>query len=161
MRKQYHFRKIENDTYIWDVDNLIALTKSFKVKEILLSEIKELNEPYWYPDSHPTTQDIINHMLLIQEADLSYPIIICSQGRIMDGMHRVGKAKILGKDKICAVQFDKDPQPDYVNVDENDLIYDDLLWKIYLATDDTEDFAYTVLFLISIILGSIKSKPKF
>jgi hypothetical protein len=125
MRKQYHFRKIESDTYIWDVDNLVELTRDFKVKEILLSEIKELYEPYWYPDSYPTTQDIINHMLLIQEADLSYPIIICSQGRIMDGMHRVGKAKILGKDKICAVQFDKDPQPDYINVDENDLIYDD------------------------------------
>ena len=125
MRKQYHFRKIESDTYIWDVDNLVELTRDFKVKEILLSEIKELYEPYWYPDSYPTTQDIINHMLLIQEADLSYPIIICSQGRIMDGMHRVGKAKILGKDKICAVQFDKDPQPDYINVDENDLIYGD------------------------------------
>lgn len=103
----------------------MELTKNFKVKEILLSEIKELDEPYWYPDSHPTTQDIINHMLLIQEADLAYPIIMCSQGRIMDGMHRVGKAKILGKVKICAVQFDKDPQPDYINVDENDLIYDD------------------------------------
>lgn len=109
MRKQYHFRKVESDTYIWDVDNLVALTRNFKVKEILLSEIKELNEPYWYPDSHPTTQDIIDHMILIQEADLSYPIIICSQGRIMDGMHRVGKAKILGEVKICAVQFDKDP----------------------------------------------------
>ncbi len=45
MRKQYHFRKVESDTYIWDVDNLVALTRNFKVKEILLSEIKELNEP--------------------------------------------------------------------------------------------------------------------
>lgn len=34
MRKQYHFRKVENDTYIWDVDNLVALTRNFKVKEI-------------------------------------------------------------------------------------------------------------------------------
>lgn len=125
MRKQYHFRKVENDTYIWDVDNLVALTRNFKVKEILLSEIKELNEPYWYPDSYPTTQDIIDHMILIQEADLSYPIILCSQGRIMDGMHRVGKAKILGKVKICAVRFDKDPQPDYINVEEDELSYDD------------------------------------
>ena len=123
MRKQYHFRKVENNTYIGDVDNLVALTRNFKVKEILLSEIKELNEPYWYSDSHPTTQDIIDHMILIQEADLSYPIIICSQGRIMDGMHGVGKAKILGEVKIRAVQFDKDPQPDYINVD--DLNYDD------------------------------------
>ena len=125
MRKQYHFRKVENNTYIWDVDNLVALTRNFKVKEILLSEIKELNESYWYPDSYPTTQYIIDHMILIQEADLSYPIILCSQGRIMDDMHRVGKAKILGEVKIRAVQFDKDPQPDYINVDEDDLNYDD------------------------------------
>ena len=125
MRKQYHFRKIENDTYIWDVDNLVAFTQHFKVKEIPLSDIKELEEAYWYPDTHPTTQDILEHMQLIQQADLTYPIILCSQGRLMDGMHRVGKAKILGKDTISAVQFEIDPQADFINVDENDLIYDD------------------------------------
>ena len=125
MRKQYHFRKVENDTYIWDVDNLVAFTQHFKVKEIPLSDIKELEEAYWYPDTHPTTQDILEHMQLIQQADLIYPIILCSQGRLMDGMHRVGKAKILGKDTISAVQFEIDPQADFINVDENDLIYND------------------------------------
>lgn len=125
MRKQYHFRKVENDTYIWDVDNLVAFTQHFKVKEIPLSDIQELEEAYWYPDTHPTTQNILEHMQLIQQADLIYPIILCSQGRLMDGMHRVGKAKILGKDTISAVQFEIDPQADFINVDENDLIYDD------------------------------------
>ena len=125
MRKQYHFRKVGNDTYIWDVHNLVELTKKFKVKEIPLSEIRELEESYWYPDTHPTTQEIIEHMKLIQEADLSYPIILCSQGRLMDGMHRVGKAKILGKDLISVVQFDVDPKPDFINIDEDDLTYDD------------------------------------
>ncbi|WP_336166707.1 hypothetical protein [Acinetobacter sp. 161(2023)] len=125
MRKQYHFRKVGNDTYIWDVHNLVELTKKFKVKEIPLSEIKELEEPYWYPDTHPTTQEIIEHMQLIQEADLAYPIILCSQGRLMDGMHRVGKAKILGKNLISVVQFDVDPKPDFINIDEDDLTYDD------------------------------------
>ena len=125
MRKQYHFRKVENDTYIWDVDNLVAFTQHFKVKEIPLSNIQELEEAYWYPDTHPTTQDILEHMQLIQQADLTYPIILCSQGRLMDGMHRVGKAKILGKDTISAVQFEIDPQADFINVDENYLIYDD------------------------------------
>ena len=125
MRKQYHFRKVENDTYIWDVDNLVAFTQHFKVKEIPLSNIQELEEAYWYPDTHPTTQDILEHMQLIQQADLTYPIILCSQGRLMDGMHRVGKAKVLGKDTISAVQFEIDPQADFINVDENDLTYDD------------------------------------
>jgi ParB-like chromosome segregation protein Spo0J len=125
MRKQYHFRKVGNDTYIWDVHNLVEITKKFQVKEIPLSEIKELEEPYWYPYSHPTTQEIIEHMQLILEADLSYPIILCSQGRLMDGMHRVAKAKILGKDLISVVQFDVDPKPDFINIDEDDLTYDD------------------------------------
>lgn len=125
MRKQYHFRKIGNDTYIWDVHNLVELTKNFKVKEIPLSAILELEEPYWYADSHPTTQEIIEHMQLIQDADLAYPIILCSQGRLMDGMHRVGKAKILGKESISIVQFDLDPKPDFINLDEDHLTYDD------------------------------------
>ncbi|UJA03165.1 hypothetical protein F9230_01620 [Acinetobacter johnsonii] len=125
MRKQYHFRKVENDTYIWDVDHLVELTQSFQVRQVLLSDIKELDEAYWYPDTHPTTQDIIAHMQLTLEADLSYPIILCAQGRLMDGMHRVGKAKILGKASISAVQFDTNPQPDFINVHEDDLIYDD------------------------------------
>ncbi|MDV2487588.1 hypothetical protein [Acinetobacter johnsonii] len=125
MRKQYHFRKVENDTYIWDVDHLVELTQSFQVRQVLLSDIKELDEAYWYPDTHPTTQDIIAHMQLTLEADLSYPIILCAQGRLMDGMHRVGKAKILGKASISAVQFDTNPQPDFINIHEDDLIYDD------------------------------------
>ena len=125
MRKQYHFRKVENDTYIWDVDHLVELTQSFQARQVLLSDIKELDEAYWYPDTHPTTQDIIAHMQLTLEADLSYPIILCAQGRLMDGMHRVGKAKILGKASISAVQFDTNAQPDFINVHEDDLIYDD------------------------------------
>lgn len=125
MRKQYHFRKVETDTYIWDVDHLVELTQSFQVRQVLLSDIKELDEAYWYPDTHPTTQDIIAHMQLTLEADLSYPITLCAQGRLIDGMHRVGKAKILGKEPISAVQFDTNPQPDFINVHEDDLIYYD------------------------------------
>ena len=125
MRKQYHFRQICQDTYIWDVDDLIQLSATFQTKEINLSEIKELLEPYWYPNSSPTTQEIIEHMQLVQAADLTYPIILCSQGRVMDGMHRVAKAKLRGQDKIDAVQFENDPAPHFVKVNADDLIYDD------------------------------------
>ena len=127
MRKQYHFRKVENDTYIWDVDRLVEITQSFQVRQVPLSDIKELDEAYWYPDTYPTTQDIIAHIQLILEADLAYPIILCAQGRLMDGMHRVAKAKILGKASISAVQFDTNPQPDFINIHEDDLIYDEEL----------------------------------
>ncbi|OTG84671.1 hypothetical protein [Acinetobacter sp. ANC 4648] len=125
MRKQYHFRRVEADTYIWNVLHLVELSQNFKVKEISLSEIKELHEAYWFPNLYPTTQQIIEHVQLINEADLTYPIILCAEGRVMDGMHRVAKAQLNKQDKILAVQFEITPKPDFINVNEDQLEYDD------------------------------------
>ena len=124
MRKQYHFRKVVEDTYIWDVDQLILQSSNLPVIQVCLDEIKELDEPYWFPNHHPTTQELIHHFQLIQETELSYPIMLCPEGRVMDGMHRVAKAKMLNLSCIAAVQFTIMPQPDFINVDEDDLSYD-------------------------------------
>ena len=74
MRKQYHFRQVGEDTYIWDVHHLVELSQEFPIHEVLLSDIQELNEAYWFPDTHPTTQQIIEDMQLVYAADykLSY-----------------------------------------------------------------------------------------
>ena len=40
-------------------------------------------------------------------------------------MHRVAKAKLQGDLKILAAQFEKTPVPDFINVDEDDLNYDE------------------------------------
>ena len=125
MRRQYHFRQIGEDTYIWDVHRLVALTNNFVVKKVVLADIQELNEAYWFPDQYPTTQQIIEHFQLVQDADLSYPIILCAEGRVMDGMHRVAKASLLKQTEILAVRFEQTPEPDFINVDEDDLDYDE------------------------------------
>ena len=123
MRKQYHFRQVAEDTYIWDVHSLAALSAKLNVKEILITDIQELNEAYWFPDTHPTTQQIIEHMQLVNAADLSYPIILCAEGRVMDGMHRIAKAILGHQTHIQAVQFEHTPKPDFINVDADDLNY--------------------------------------
>lgn len=125
MRKQYHFRQVGEDTYIWDVHRLVELSQNFATIEIALTEIRELNESYWFPNTHPTTQEIIDHIQLVQDADLKYPIIVCADGRLMDGMHRVAKAKLQGQLTLQAVKFEVTPQPDFINVDADDLNYDD------------------------------------
>ncbi len=43
----------------------------------------------------------------------------------MDGMHRVAKASLLGHGDILAVQFEHTPEPDFINVDEEELDYGD------------------------------------
>ncbi|MCU4641372.1 hypothetical protein [Acinetobacter courvalinii] len=125
MRRQYHFRQVAQDIYIWDVHHLVELTKTFVIKKVALADIRELNEAYWFPDQFPTTQQILGHFQLVQDADLSYPIILCAEGRVMDGMHRVAKASLLRHSHILAVQFEQTPEPDFINVDENELDYDD------------------------------------
>ena len=55
MRKQYHFRQVGCDTYIWDVHRLVKLSQDFPIIEVPLANIQELKEAYWSPDTHPTT----------------------------------------------------------------------------------------------------------
>lgn len=125
MRKQYHSRKTEAGVKIWDVDRLVRLTRDLPRSRIPLSSIKELDEPYWFEEGKtPTCREILEHFRLMQETELIYPIILSSDGRVMDGMHRVLKAALGGLEFIEAVRFEVDPEPDYLNVSLDKLPYD-------------------------------------
>ena len=125
MRKQYHFRPTPRGVLIWDVDRLVDLSKSFSLIELPLSEIRELDESFWFDagGDMPTCRRIALHAKLINETDLDHPIILSQDGRVMDGMHRVCKALIEGIETIQAVRFDLDPEPDYIDVSPDDLPY--------------------------------------
>jgi hypothetical protein len=62
---------------------------------------------------------IVEHIQLIDTADLCFPIILSSESRVMDGIHRVVKALLANRATIDAVQFTTDPEPDYIDVDPN------------------------------------------
>jgi hypothetical protein len=62
-------------------------------------------------------------MRLIEEADLSYPIILAASGEVMDGRHRIAKAALENQRDILAVQFVQDPEPDYVGRTPEELPY--------------------------------------
>ncbi len=125
MRKQYHFRPSPSGLCAWDIHRLIALSKDFPIREIALSDIRELDEAYWFADSSsiPTCRHIAEHAKLIQQVDTNFPIILFSDGCVADGMHRVCRAYIDGARHIKAVQFLDDPEPDYVGVMPEDLPY--------------------------------------
>ena len=84
------------------------------VIEVPLEEIQELDDALFGADEAPTWRSFAAHCRLVQEAELRYPIIRAANGAVMDGMHRVSKALIEGRDTIEAVQFDTDPEPDHV-----------------------------------------------
>jgi hypothetical protein len=60
---------------------------------------------------------------LINDTDLNFPLILSSDGRIMDGMHRAAKAVMKGIDSLPAKRFGQDPEPDCVGLNPDDLPY--------------------------------------
>lgn len=125
MRKQYHFWPSPNGLMAWDVARLIELSKDLSRVRVPVGSIREIDQVYWFDDDdqRPTCRNVISHIRLIEEADLSYPIILAADGRVMDGMHRVAKAVLRKMDDIEAVQFKRDPAPDYVGMKPRDLPY--------------------------------------
>lgn len=125
LHQQYHFRHSDQGLLAWDVLKLIRLSRDFPIKHVPLSAITELDEKYWYGDTgdEPITRDIAKHARQIYEADLSYPIILCSEGRVMDGMHRICKALITEENSVLAVKFDEMLPPDYVGKLPDELPY--------------------------------------
>jgi hypothetical protein len=125
MRKQYHLRPSAQGYYAWDVERLIELAKNLEHKDVLLTSIGELDENFWFGGAGdvPTCRAIAEHIRLINEVDLNFPITLCSRGRVMDGMHRLVKALLEGRASIAAVQFTKTPKPDYVDVYPDELPY--------------------------------------
>lgn len=123
MRKQYFFRPSPGGFFAWDVDRLIELTAAYPRRLVALSEIRELNEPWFGSGEVATWAALVEHIKLIDAADLKYPIILAADGTVMDGMHRAAKALRTGRTHIEAVQFSADPPPDYHDVQPPDLPY--------------------------------------
>ena len=126
IRPQYHFRWIDGALWSWDVRKLARLAEDLPVIEVALEDITEINEPYWFGEGGdvPTCKRIMEHAKQVEEVDLSYPILLCSEGRVMDGMHRIMKAHGLGHLTIKAKRLPKTPPPDNIGKTPDQLSYD-------------------------------------
>ena len=125
LRKQYSFAHSERGLLAWDVHRLIVLSRTLPIVEVDLDEIFEYDEVYWYSDGdvRPTVRDFVEHMKLIESATFEHPILLGASGRVLDGMHRVAKARLEGRSKIAAKKFVVDPEPDYVGKRADELPY--------------------------------------
>jgi len=123
MRKQYYFRSSPQGLLAWDVDRLVILSRDFAVRAVPLAQLSEVDMPVGGNDAALSWRGLVEHMQLVDAADLAYPIILAADGRIMDGRHRVTKALREGRATIDAVQFSEDPPPDHVGKGPDDLPY--------------------------------------
>lgn len=104
-------------TYTWSVRRLWKLAAELTPFEKSLESFEEwLTWPWEEPDLH----GFMDHMDRIMGADLSHPVILSDEGWVMDGVHRLLKARLEGRKTITVVQFDKTPEPDAVTVGETE-----------------------------------------
>jgi hypothetical protein len=111
------FSAIKRDQRLtWSVPRLWTLAKKLPVREISLQEFASyLDNDFWFNNGHkPSTRAVAEHCRKIIDAKLSFPILLDQEGRLMDGMHRLAKAWLMGRTAIRAVQFTETPPPDRV-----------------------------------------------
>lgn len=124
MRKQYHPVPSEAGLLVWDVDRLVELSRDLPVEPVRLDALRDLDEVRWFDEKNPPTpRALLEHIRLVGEADLRYPILLGADGRVMDGMHRILRALLDGATEIQARRFREDPEPDYVGVALDELPY--------------------------------------
>lgn len=125
IRPQYHFRQANGRVLIWDVQRLLRLAYDLPVQDHPLHQIQEIDEPYWFAATNDpaTCRAVLAHARQTEAADLAFPILLCADGRVMDGMHRVMKALGLGLATVKARQFRATPPHDHVDVAPDHLPY--------------------------------------
>ena len=124
VRKQYFFRPSPQGLLAWDVDRLVDLSRGFARKRVRIEDLGELDRPWSGDGERQTWRELIAHIRLIEECDLSFPIILAANGEVMDGRHRIAKAALHGHETIDCVQFAEDPPPDHIGRTPDELSYD-------------------------------------
>lgn len=112
---QKHSRAVPGGRAVWLTERLWELARGLAVEVVAIEQIPEFDLVCWFGSgAPPTCRNVALHARRIQQADLSYPVILSSDGRLMDGGHRLAKAWLAGETHVRAVRFGVDPEPDYI-----------------------------------------------
>lgn len=98
----------------WWTPTLWAASAALPVHQVPVADLRELDEDCWFSGRAPSIREVAEHARRIEEADLTYPVILSADGELMDGGHRLAKAWLRGLEHVDAVRFVTDPEPDWV-----------------------------------------------
>ncbi|HEY2710336.1 MAG TPA: hypothetical protein VGI95_20025 [Caulobacteraceae bacterium] len=88
-----HSRPTPQGRAFWSTATLWAAAEGLPARPIAITDTPEFDQDCWFGERHvPTCRAVAMHVGQIQAANLSYPIILSADGRLMDGGHRIAKA---------------------------------------------------------------------
>ena len=97
----------------WHIESVWEAARDLPVEDVSVGSIRELDEDCWFTGRPATVRDVVEHARRIQGADLGLPVILASDGQVLDGMHRIAKACLLGRATVAAQRLPSDPEPDW------------------------------------------------
>ncbi len=102
---------------VWYVERLWALSEGLPTTQVAIEDIDAVDQVTWFHEGgpRPTCREITKHCRRIMDADLSYPIILRADHRVLDGMHRISRCLLEGRETIDAKIIDPMPEPDEIN----------------------------------------------
>lgn len=99
---------------VWRVDTLWNYAKDIEIELKSLSDF-DLAVDCWFQDVQaPTLLNVAKHTQRINNADITFPILLTPDGDVLDGFHRLAKAWIMSLENIPTIQLRNLPPPDYL-----------------------------------------------
>lgn len=97
----------------WHIETVWQAARDLPVEEVRIDSIREVDEDCWFNGRPATVRSVVDHARQIDRADLALPVILASDGQVLDGMHRIAKAVLHGHATVPARRLPSDPDPDW------------------------------------------------
>ena len=97
----------------WHIESVWRAARNLPVEQVQIGSIRELDEDCWFNGRPATVRAVVDHAARMHSADLELPVILASDGQVLDGMHRIAKALLEGRATLPARRLPVDPDPDW------------------------------------------------
>ncbi len=98
----------------WRIETIWRAALDLPVQQVPIDAIEEIDEDCWFDGRPATVRAVVDHARRIEDADLNVPVILASDGQVLDGMHRIAKAVLCGRTSVAAQRLTADPDPDWL-----------------------------------------------
>ena len=98
----------------WHIETVWEAARGLPVEQLRIDVIGEIDEDCWFDGRPATVRAVVQHARTMYEADLARPVILSSDGQVLDGMHRIARALLDARVAVPAQRLPIDPEPDWL-----------------------------------------------
>jgi len=105
---------VGDEEYFWFIETLWNAAASLPTSPVRLDDLPWREDSCLILGDEPNWGAFAAHCARVRDADLNYPIILSPMGDVMDGMHRIVRAFLEGRDSVPGVTLAELPEPDRI-----------------------------------------------